>query len=365
MTKILFYFGHPAQYLFLRESIRQLKKKNIEIIVAIKSKDVLEQLLINDKLPYINVLPIKRGNSKFLIFLSLIKRIIKLFPVIQKNKPDLLIGTDSSIAIIGAMLSIKCITILEDDYDVIKTMAMITNPFTTIILSPEVCDVGPWKQKKIGYKGYMKLGYLHPGVFHADKKVVAKYEIPQNFVLIRLARLTAHHDFGISGINEQLLDKILEICASHGTVVRISSEAGLDEKYQKHELSINPSDIHHILANASLLICDSQSMSVESAMLGVPSIRYSDFAGRISVLEELEHKYHLTFGINTCQPEMLFSKTDELLSMNDVKSEFQRRRQLMLNDKIDVSSFMVWFLSNFPVSFTIMKENPDYQWKFR
>ena len=38
-------------------------------------------------------------------------------------------------------------------------------------------------------------------------------------------------------------------------------------------------------------------MAVEAAMLGTPSLRFNDFAGKIGVLEELEHKYELTFAI--------------------------------------------------------------------
>jgi hypothetical protein len=37
----------------------------------------------------------------------------------------------------------------------------------------------------------------------------------------------------------------------------------------------------------------------------------------------------------------------------------------MLSDKIDVTAFMVWFVENYPESAKIMKENPDYQWRFR
>lgn len=33
----------------------------------------------------------------------------------------------------------------------------------------------------------------------------------------------------------------------------------------------------------------------------------------------------------------------------------------MLADKIDVTAFLVWFIENWPESFKIMKENPDYQ----
>jgi len=83
-----------------------------------------------------------------------------------------------------------------------------------------------------------------------------------------------------------------------------------------------------------MLISDSQSMSMEAAMLGVPSIRFSDFAGRISVLEELEYKYKLTYGISTDHPEKLIEKLTELLNEPDLAGTFQFRRNKMLSDKL-------------------------------
>ena len=48
-----------------------------------------------------------------------------------------------------------------------------------------------------------------------------------------------------------------------------------------------------------------------------------------------------------------------------IKQEFQNRRHKMLSEKIDVTAFMVWFIENYPESVKIMKENPDYQLRFR
>lgn len=114
-----------------------------------------------------------------------------------------------------------------------------------------------------------------------------------------------------------------------------------------------------------MLISDSQSMTMEAAMLGVPSIRFSDLAGRIGVLEELENKYGLTFGIKTSEPERLFQKIHELLGIPDLRQEWQRRREKMLSDKIDVTAFFVWFIENYPESYRIMKANPHYQYRFK
>ena len=37
----------------------------------------------------------------------------------------------------------------------------------------------------------------------------------------------------------------------------------------------------------------------------------------------------------------------------------------MLADKIDITSFMVWFIENYPNSSDIMKKNPEYQYNFK
>jgi predicted glycosyltransferase len=363
--KILLYFGHPAQYLFLRETIRRLISKGFQVKILIKTKDVLENLLILDGFEYTNILPEERGKSKLAIAYSLLKRNLVLFPILLRFKPNLVVGTDASIAQMGKLFNINRITITEDDYAVIKTLGDLTYPFTQTILCPKVCSVGKWDAKKIGYAGYMKLGYLHPNVFSQDKKIIEEYKLKKDYVIIRLAKLTAHHDFGIKGISYDFLEKLISIIEGKSMQVYISSEGALDDNYKKYLLKINPKDMHHVLSFASLLICDSQSMSVEAAMLGVPSLRYSSFSGRISVLEELEHNYGLTFGINPEYPERLISKLEELLAVSNLRGEFQLRKEKMLADKIDVTAFLVWFIENYPSSVKKMKVNPDYQNRFK
>lgn len=348
--KILFYFGHPAQYLFLRKTIKSLIIKNHSVKILIKSKDVLEDLLIQDNLDYINILPQERSNSKIAIAISLLRRNLSILPIILKSKPDLMIGTDATIAQLGWLFRINRITITEDDYEVIKTLGDLSYPFTQTILCPEVCSVGKWERKKVGYAGYMKLGYLHPNVFIKDIQVPLKYNLNEKYAVIRLAKLTAHHDFGIKGIHESFLDDIISVFEKHSISVFISAEGSISKKYRKYITEINPKDMHQILANANFLICDSQSMSVEASMLGVPSIRFSSFAGKISVLEELEHKYGLTFGVNPSDPLKLLNKLKKLISKSNLAEEFQVRRKKMLKDKIDVTAFLIWFIENYPFS---------------
>jgi predicted glycosyltransferase len=353
--RLLFYFGHPSQYLFLKNAIRSLREKNIHCDILIKSKDVLEKLLIEDNESYSNILPEGRKSGSIGTLIGLIKRDIRLYRHLRKIHYDLFIGTDPSLAHIGLIKRIPVITVLEDDISVIPKLAKITFPFTTIILTPKGCNTGKYKHKTIHYNGYMKLAYLHPRWF---TKKAAK--LMQPYFLIRISKLDAYHDAGINGFNVQFLQQIIKHLQSEGSVF-ISSEGPLDETFRGYELKINPSEMQDVLSNAKMLISDSQSMTMEAAMLGIPSIRFSDFSGKISVLEELEKVYELTYGFSTGNPEKLIWKLTELLSHPELESVFQNRRQKMLKDKIDVTSFLIWFIENYPGSASAMQSNPSYQ----
>jgi hypothetical protein len=356
--RILIYLSHPAQFHFFRHTVNILKGKGHLIFILAKTKDVLSHLLDAEGWEYHNILPKVRGKSRFSIIWSLILRDLKIFSFARRNKIELLMGSDASLPHVGKLLNIPCITTLEDDYEVIRNLARLTYPFTTHILVPEVCDVGKWESKKIGYPGYMKLAYLHPRYFIPDR---AKAGVDTNapFFLLRLSGLSAHHDFGIGGISMDLLQQIIALIGTKGKIY-ISSEETLPVFFQKHQLAVPVSDIHHTLSFATLLVCDSQSMAMEAAMLGVPGIRISSFSGRISVLEELEKKYQLTYGFQPEQENEVLGKIAELLETPGLKNVFAERRKKMLSDKIDVTAFLVWFIENYPRSITILKEKTDY-----
>lgn len=354
---ILIYLGHPAQYHFFKNIVNNLKKKNT-VRYLIKTKDVLEPLLVSDGAEFKNILTEGRKSTKKGVIWGLVKREVKVLCESLSFKPDLMLGSDPSIAHIGKILKIPVLTVLEDDAHVIYDLAKITFPFSTHIVAPDSCDCGKWNLKKISYAGYMKLAYLHPNYFTCEEPVF------QKTALVRLSNLDAFHDKGIRGFDEDLLKQIIKRLSGEYKVF-LSSEKPIHPYFDEYLLRINPSDIHKVLCKTSLLISDSQSMTMEAAMLGIPSIRYSDFSGRIGVLEELEHKYKLTFGIKPGNPEKLCQMLENLLSIPDLRGEFQKRRMEMLKEKIDVTMFFTWLVANYPASITKLKNVPEYQYRFK
>lgn len=95
-------------------------------------------------------------------------------------------------------------------------------------------------------------------------------------------------------------------------------------------------------------------------MLGVPNLRYSSFASRISVLEELEHTYGLTCGIAAGCEARLLNELQHLLATPALAEEFANRRARMLHDKIDVTAFLTWYVEHYPESQRLWSEMPNH-----
>jgi len=288
-----------------------------------------------------------------------------MFSFCLVNRPDILIGTSVEISYVGKILGIPSINVNEDDAEAVPLYAKLGYPLASIILTPQACNNGRWENKTIKYAGYHELGYLHSNHFSPDRSIVEQYfSTPQRYFLIRFAKLNAHHDAGVKGINSDIAAKIIRLLEFHGKVF-ITSERELEPQFEKYRVAANPLFMHHAVYFAKMFIGDSQTMTAEAAVLGTASLRFSDFVGKIGYLEELEHKYGLTFGINTSEPKKLYRKIEEFLSTPNLEEEWQRRRQRMLSEKIDVGSFMTWFIENFPQSVEIMRRDSDFQWKFK
>ena len=156
----------------------------------------------------------------------------------------------------------------------------------------------------------------------------------------------------------------------------------MEPQFEKYRIKINPLDMHHVMAFASLYIGDSQTMAAEAGVLGVPFVRFNDFVGRIGYLRELEDVYELGYGIKatpitvsgeglavsgsgagdvirrndgTVQPsgvEELYKRVEELVAMpsDQRRKLWSARRNQMLRDKVDCAKFLTWFIENYPQS---------------
>jgi hypothetical protein len=361
-----FVLNHPAHFHLFKNTIKELVFKGHECEIFIRPKDILKELLDNEVFQYIMLPEFKRKNNSILFSsaLGLIRKDFQLTKSILNRKPDLLLGTDWAITNMGRLFNIPSLVFNEDDTNATPENKLFY-PLATNLILPDCCDKGLWMNKRISYAGYHELAYLHPKRFTANKEVVLKninYHKP--FIIIRLVKLTASHDKGKKGLGLQLLNQIIENYKKRYQIL-ISFEGEPNQPLKEYCYRFDPSLMHHFLAEAHLVIGDSQTMIAEAAVLGTPSIRFNDFVGKLGYLEDLEYNYELTNGIKTSEPEKLLAKIDELLSFPNIKEEWTIRKEKMLHDKIDVTAFIVWFVENYPQSLKMIKENSDYQNNFK
>ncbi|MBX7181400.1 MAG: DUF354 domain-containing protein [Bacteroidia bacterium] len=334
----LIYLGHPAHYHLFKNSLKGLINEGHQVKILIKKKDVLETLLKADNWEYVNIMKGERGDKKWQIALSLLKRDWEMWRIVRSFKPDVMAGTSAEITHIGKLLGIPSIVVNEDDAEVVPLFAQLAYPFATKILAPNCCKVGKWEYKKIGYESYHELAYLHPNNFTPDPSYKEKYNLGDSYFIIRLAKLNAHHDAGRKGITTQIARDIIDRLTPHGKVW-ITSERALEPEFEPYRIAVPPSEIHHVMAFANIYIGDSQTMAAEAAVMGVPAIRFNDFVGEIGYLNELENKYQLGFGIRANDSQKMLQTLEKLLQ-SDYKSEWKNKRQRMLNEKIDLSQFL-------------------------
>lgn len=361
--------SHPAHFHLYRRVAQNLVNGGHQVFMLIKTKDILEDLLKESGLPYYNILKIAHRKNKLGILWDMLVRDWRIMCFCRKHHIDLLTGSTPEVAQVGWLLRKYRVTCGEDDAAIIPVLVKAIKPFIGTCLCPNSCNYGPMEPKTIHYPGFQKLAYLHSNVFTPSSKVVRRAGIDPDsaYFILRFAKLNAHHDKGISGINTEIAQRLIDMLSPHGRVY-ITAERELEPQFEQYRLAINPLDIHHVMAFATLYIGDSQSMAVEAAMLGTPSLRFNDFVGakKIGVMEELEHVYGLTYGISSHEPDKLYAKVEELLAMeknNKLREEFQQRRQRMLDDKIDVTAFFTWFIENYPNSTTQCQAADDAFWQ--
>lgn len=375
--KVVVYLGHPAHFHLYKNVIKNLKKDGHTVEVLIKKKENLEQLLQNSGIPYHNILREGRKDTKLGMGLGALKRMWRELVFCIKQKPDLLTGTSVENSYVGPLLRIPVVYCGEDDAHVIPLQAKVCYPGASVVLTPDTCDDGKWAKKTTKYPSYHELAYLHPNHFTPSAEIVREQGIdPEKpYAIMRFVKLKANHDDNIKGINKEVAMRLIEIMKPHMDIY-ITSERELESELEPYRIKINPIYMHDVMAFASLYIGDSQTMAMEACTMGVPSIRFNDFVGKIGVMAELEDGnllgeqvpcYNLGIGIKASEAgavEKLYKTVEEIVAMPEKKrlATWKERKERMLADKIDYAKFLTWLIENYPASAKEAKQADKAFW---
>lgn len=352
--KIFIDIGHPAHVHYFRNFIKLMGQKGHQFFVSARNKEIAHQLLNYYKIPYYN-----RGkgrNSAFGKLISMLFTDLKLLIKARKFKPDLFLSFAIPFTAHVAWLMRKPHIVL-DDTEHAKLGHAFYKPFSTVFLNP-VNFNRDFGEKQIKFNSYIELAYLHKNYFNISKELTEKNEGKKR-VFIRFVSWNANHDIGYNGMDYHAKIKLVETLKKHAEV-HISSEGELPETLKSHRYKKPPWKVHEFMASCDLFIGEGATMASECAMMGVPAIYVNKI--ECNTLNEQEDKYQLVYNFRN--DKGVLEKALELLNLPDFKLAFQQRRQNMLKEKIDITSFLSWFIENYPKSFDIIKSNPDFQYKF-
>ncbi len=311
---------------------------NCEIVWVLRDKDVACQLASRFGIRYVVISKAATGliGNAWEMFINIFRCML----LTRRLGIDAWLTKYGAGNMAAALLGKPSISFNDDDVDQVPLIALTSYPFARAVICPDVLRMGKYDNKALRYPGCHELFYLHPNRFEPDARIYQELglEAGERFVLVRLSALTAHHDANIRGLSDKAISSFLSLCKERDVKCFISSERTLPEYLKAYQLSLAVDRVHHALYYATLFVGDSQTMTSEAAVLGTPAIRFSDFKGRLSVIDELE-RYGLTTAISPDHPEELLARASECLDGSGQEA-FRRAHQAFLKDKIDPAP---WF----------------------
>ena len=341
---ILFDINHPAHVHLVRHTYEELKAHGHTLYVTVKDIPAAQALLDSYHIPYICI-----GHKDDSIVMKGINQLIydwRVLKLVHKYHIDLGVGASVTLTHVSRISRMKSI-LLDDDDDAIEPLNVkYEHPFADAILSPD-CIRRAAKQT-VYYPGYHELAYLHPKRFAPDNNILKTLGLTEQdpFFVVRFNAFKAHHDAGAKGLSIEGKRQLIQRLSQHGRVF-ITTEREIDVEFQPYQLKLPQEQVHSLMAYATMFVGDSQTMTSEAAVLGTPAVKCNSFAGRLSVPNELEQRYELCYAFLPEQEEAFFAKIEELLAMPNLKSEWKKRRERMLSEKIDVTEFLTAFIEKF------------------
>ena len=351
--RILIDINHPAHVHLFKHLIRELESSGNEVMVTAKNVKSITSLLRNYSIPYQTV-----GNKKDGLLWKYITEffhVLQVLKIVLIKRIDYGIGVSMVLPVVSKLTRMKSFSLDDDDLVITPVFGKFVSLADVIITPASLAyeDRGP---NRICHNSFHELAYLHPNRFLPDPAILTEVGVKtgEAFFILRFNAFKAHHDGGALGLSLEQKLSLVDRLKPYGKIF-ITTERDIEPDLKQFQLPVSPEKIHSLMYYATLFIGDSQTMISEAALLGTPSIKLNSFAGRLSVPNEIEHRYSLCYSFLPADFDRMQLEIKKLLDTPDLKKEWSRRKAIMLADKIDLTSFLMQLVSGFPDSVNQMK----------
>jgi len=354
--RILIDIGHPAHVHLFKNFAWRMQERGHKVLFTCREKEFEIELLEAYGFIY------ESFGKKFNTIAGKLRGLFvfdyKMLRTALRFKPDFFLSVGSMYAAQVSFLLGKPHLAMEDTGNMEQIRLYL--PFTEIVFSPYEIPENLGK-KQFRYKSYHELAYLIPKYFTPDPSIYKELNCKRDekYAILRFISWNATHDVGQGGFTDSQKDEIVSYLSSR-YILFISSESGVPEKYNKYLFKISPDRIHHAMAFADIIVSEGATMASEGGVLGTPSIYVNSLR---RCYNEDQEKYGLVYNYQS--GEGVLDKIKELETIKNRKEEFLIRRNKLLEDKIDITDFLIWYVSNYKESRSIIKNNHNYQNRFK
>lgn len=343
---ILIDIGHPGHVHLLRGVAKELEQRGHRLFYSVREIPVAIRLMdYYGMKPYLNL-----GNKKDSLMgkaWTVLRQDCEMLRYVRRNHIDIGLSSGMVLGHVSKLTSMKSLMFDDDDDAAEPLVVKYGHPASAAVFTPQC--IHRETQHAVYYAGTHELAYLHPNRFTPDPSVLAHagLEEGERFFIMRFVALKGHHDVGQQGLTLEQKCRLLELLKPYGRVI-VTSERALEPEFEPYRLPVPPEEIHSLMTYSSMFLGDSQTMTSEAAILGVPALKCNTFAGRLSVPNMLERDYELCYAYLPTDFDKMYTHVEQLLAKDPLalRQEWRQKRQRFLDDHIDVTTFFVDYIEN-------------------
>jgi predicted glycosyltransferase len=321
-----------------KNAVRRLASDGHDVLVLGRDYECTRDLLAYYDLPF--VIYGSCGTSKRSLLTSLPGHFVGIARTVRRFDPELVFGMGTYAAFGGTVARSPTVLILDSEPTSLDHS--VSRPLATLILTPAAFgkDLG---SKHYQFQGFKECAYLHPAVFESDPSVRSALGVApdERYAIVRFNAFGSHHDVGQRGFSRDERGTLVATLAEHVTVfVSGDGASELATRAGVSEYDIHPARIHDALAEATLLVADSQTMVTEAALLGTPAIRSNSYVGDADMgnFVELERRGLVR---NVRGLDEVIAAATGMLTDDSVEAQWQARRAAYVPGLVNLTGVII------------------------
>jgi predicted glycosyltransferase len=275
--RYLVFTNTPAHVHLYRNAVRELLNRGHDIIVLARDYAYTLQLLEWYEYPY-KVYGVC-DTTPYSLFKRLRSHYARIVRHARAFDPDLIFGMGSYATHASTITRTRTVLLLDSEPTTVDHL--VSRPFADALLTPATFRKDLEADHYV-FGGFNETAYLHPETFSPDPSVRDRLGVgDDDYIIVQFNAFGSHHDVGEGGFSPEQCRLLVTNLAESATVFVSDKGGNIDfDEVLARPYDLHPALMHDALAEASLVVTDTQTLATEAALLGTPTVRSNSFVGK-------------------------------------------------------------------------------------